>query len=567
MSRKNRSQHKKPYEAKGKRQDEVLKASVADAKAQADQRYQQNRTAATNTSSQKPIANEAKINTTDQTENKPEQNVPADNKEEKVLNAEGTNQEQKRKERDLNVSAAERIQQIEGELLHGNLTADEANDLRNELDSLKEAQLGTKTDEKDKAKEDHKGEKFSKGDVIEYLYDQFLEFLSWGFDHVEAFMLASGERFGKFLGDGVRNIIDGGKNLAHNIKEQNQMRDFKNAAKAIDSMYEKEVKFYQDRRDFAVKNLKEAVLLGQILAKGSSLDAIDAQYNALKGKKKLTPEEESSFALLKEIMPKRSHVDAERKNIFQKNLKKRAEKYGPILSDAVMPRKGETKDAFASRFKGNIGKINATIDNCVTLCGMQKQAAYTTKLQTLADYGRDIDANRTSEEKTKIITGIYMNNSKEIFGQIRENFGDIKENGLSEEDKSRYDSFLLQRNEKSIEICKKNAKCLEQNLNLEERKGEMTAELKDMHSITVPEITAQKKQTEPKKEGLHDFAPQYNEISPIEVMYKKASARVREAEEKMKRNEERKAQAQAHNERKGYVNNAVNRVINNKSRE
>ena len=474
--------------------------------------------------------------------------------------------------KELSLDADERILQLEGMLANEALTTDQRADIENQLKVARTAKLGTKTDEDDKSKETKEGEKFSKGDIIDYLYDQFLKLLSLGFDNLDAFLLAAGEKTGKFLGEGIRNIIDGGKKLANNIKEQQLDRDYKNAARAIDNMYEKEVSFHQARRDFAIKNMKEAALLGTIMTKGSSLEAVDAQYNELKEKKNLSDSEKQALKVLETIRPKDKSVPAERKVQYKMNLQKTAERYGPVLFDAVMPREGESQKDFRIRFNfESVEKINTSIANCVDLCEVQKGAVYAAKLQALAECSAKLNPKMSADEKNAVVLGCYVDSSKDIDGHLKESFGDVVKNGLSDEDKKRCDDFLAQRNAKSTDIIKKNAKCLDEKHNLDARKDELATELGELHAIGVPEVSKGREKNEKKKEGLEGLAESYNTLSPTEKSYQAVTEKIQRNEQKKKESEARKARrasrANRDVERVGSVGMTVNTTINNKTRE
>ena len=575
----------------GKTQSAVLKDGVAENKARVDKEMQQKPQQRVAEPVQRQTQQPAQQQTVQQTQqpaaNQSQQQDPKDNANEtpnneanqsaqteenagnETLNVASETQQQGKRDRELSVDSAERILQIEGILNTESLTPEEQSRLNEELSNLKkEAQMETKTNVDDS--EEKEGDKFEEGDIIKYLYGEFLKFVSERWDRMDHFLkgaaIAGGEALGKATGNivgsvkaSIRNIMAGKRELDNNVKEQELGGDYRNAARALEAMRKEEVNFYQERRDFAIDKLQDAAALGGILAKGMSLESIEAQYAQLSGKSNLSKEEKKALDFLKKLVPEKEdktgirYSKEQREINLRANIDKLREEYKPKkLVDLAMPRKGETQEAFTQRFnKENLETINSSISNCVQLCNMQESAAYTAKLQALAECAGELKPGMTTDEKTEVISGTYLRNMAEIDKQIRDNFGDPVKDGMSEDDLKRYGEFLTQRNQASTQISQANMRHIDQHHNMDDRQQALQDELGKMHAIGIPKEPEGAARTGQKREGIDSFADEFNKPSPTGQLFNTVSEKLRIIEQRRQENAARKAYVSGKTENTG----------------
>lgn len=197
----------------------------------------------------------------------PEQKSDAQNTAEQENNTTG-------KQEDMNVGAArEEKPQQNGELDVGAmeeedlnaagmnvLSADQMADIearREQLRKKNEGRIDTEEDEDDDEYKKNKDD-FSKGDVIDYMYEKwFLKLLSKGFDKLDKLAEKWGKKFGHKLGNGIRSVEDAAANKIHANR-------FLSLQKRTSELANKQIINIQKRADDIAFNLAahEAIVAG-----------------------------------------------------------------------------------------------------------------------------------------------------------------------------------------------------------------------------------------------------------------------------------------------------------------
>ena len=333
---------------------------------------------------------------------------------------------------------------------------------RKNNEALKTAQVGRQENANDENREE--GEKFARGDVIDYLYDQLLKNAGKAWD-----------KFDQWAPGAIATLVAGPINATRKAyNEDAGKRDYRDMLFFTKEITENKIASYKKTLDEETNKAKDAFAISRVLANAGSLEEIEAAYeeHKKKGAKDFSQDgiikdgrdmKSRQSAIYEALIPPKEDENGntltpqQRNQKFQENLARFNETmqavYGEGLSAAITPTKGEPKADFLKR---SAELVNAYIDHNYQQYDIRSKIASQAALETAVLYAPYIGQFSNVNDKYKKIAELHNLAEAGLRDKVVGQIGEFRGKQYSNIQMSVFNEFMEDRRTAATRIIEAN---------------------------------------------------------------------------------------------------------------